>query len=303
MKTFLCIILVILTSGIAAFEYWKSKKMYQNIDRMLDEVLNQEPVSQSDVREGKISALAGKAKRIQEKLELEVDRAEQEKEQVKGLISNMSHQLKTPLAAIMMYEEILEHETLTGEQYQKYLERIRLQSEKLDWILQSLFKMVKLEQNVICFEAEYILLRETILNAVNAVYEKAEKKRIEIIIEPFADCKIYHNRKWTAEVFVNLLENAIKYTGEGGSIHVKITPFEMYTQIAFEDNGIGIPEDEQLKIFKRFYRSREVENMEGSGIGLYLSKLIVEKEKGYLNVSSVYGQGSRFSVFLQNCKN
>ena len=122
-------------------------------------------------------------------------------------------------------------------------------------------------------------------------------------MEPFEDRLLYHNRKWTAEVFVNLLENAVKYTDRGGTISICVKSYDLYTEIQIADNGRGIRQEEMTDIFKRFYRSPEVENMEGSGIGLYLSNLILEKEKGYMTVDSEYGNGSCFSVFLQNCKN
>lgn len=142
-------------------------------------------------------------------------------------------------------------------------------------------------------------VRETLLDALNTVYEKAEKKGIEIRMEPFADQKLWHNRRWTAEVFANLLENGVKYTEPGGRIVIGCRAFEMYSQIWIRDNGRGIRREEMTEIFKRFYRSRDVEHVEGSGIGLYLSKMILEKEKGYLNVESEHGKGSCFSVFLQ----
>ena len=292
-------------TGIAAAVFFclRSRKMYRIIDKMQDEILNRQPVTLSDLREGKVSMLACKAKRIQEMLEFEIAKAEEEKEQVKGLISNMSHQLKSPLANLIMYEEILEQGEVSPADRLKFLKKMRIQSEKLDWILQSLFKMVKLEQDVISFEAEEVSIRETILDAINMIYEKAEKKEISIVTKPFEDKKLYHNRKWTAEVFVNLLENAVKYSEPESCITIECISFEMYTQIRFTDRGRGVRKEEQTEIFKRFYRSRDVEHLEGSGIGLYLCRLILEKEKGYLNVESEYGKGSRFSVFLQNCKN
>ena len=102
---------------------------------------------------------------------------------------------------------------------------------------------------------------------------------------------------------MNLLENAVKYTQKGGCIHIRVCPYDLYTEIQIADNGRGIKQEELTDIFKRFYRSPEVENMEGSGIGLYLSNLILEKEKGYMMVKSEYGKGSCFSVFLRNWKN
>lgn len=277
--------------------------MYRTIDRMLDEILDGEPISQSDIREGEISVLASKAKRVKEKVDLGISTAEEEKEQVKSLISNMSHQLKTPLAGLMMYREMLEDEGLDEETRKRFLGKMKGQSEKIDWILKSLFKMVNLEQGAVVFEAEALPVRDTILDAVTAVLDRADQRNIRILTEPFEDRLLWHNRKWTAEVLVNLLENAVKYTEPGGCITISVNPMEMYTEIAVRDTGRGIRKEELNEIFKRFYRSRDVENIEGSGIGLYLSRLILEQEKGYMTAESELGEGSKFSVFLQNCQN
>ena len=121
--------------------------------------------------------------------------------------------------------------------------------------------------------------------------------------EPFPDCLLEHNPKWTAEVFVNILENAVKYSESGSQIEIQVRPLELFTEIRFRDLWIGIRKEEQNRIFQRFYRSRDVENREGSGIGLYLSRMILDKEKGYMTVASEYGRGSCISVFLQNCQN
>lgn len=293
---------VVLAAG-CFYGWWRNRKMYRIIDRMLDEILDGEPVSQSDIREGEISVLASKAKRVKEKVDLGISTAEEEKEQVKSLISNMSHQLKTPLAGLMMYREMLEDENLDEETRKRFLGKMKGQSEKIDWILQSLFKMVNLEQGAVVFEAEALPVRDTILDAVTAVLDRADRRNIRILTEPFEDRLLWHNRKWTAEVLVNLLENAVKYTEPGGRITISVCSMEMYTEIAVRDTGRGIRQEELTEIFKRFYRSRDVENIEGSGIGLYLSRLILEHEKGYMTAESELGEGSKFSVFLQNCQN
>lgn len=287
---------------IAACMWRENKHMYQTIDRMLDELLDGEPITCSDLREGRLSALAGKTLQIQEKIELELDQTQREKEQVKSLISNMSHQLKTPLASACMYCELSEAETAPDRQ-RMFQAKLKKQLEKIDWILGSLFKMVRLEQGALDFDVQPAPLRRTLLDAVNAVYLKAEKKGIAVITEPFEDCCLYHNSKWTAEVFVNLLENAVKYTAPGGEIRIRVNRMELYTEVQVADSGMGIRPEELTEIFKRFYRSRDAGNTEGSGIGLYLARLILEKEKGYLTVRSDYGNGSCFSVFLQNCQN
>ncbi len=297
------ITLVVLLCLAIGYGLYQKRKTYRMIDRLLDNVLNQEIVVYSDLEEGEYSALISKIKQIQEVLGNHVKIAEIEKEQVKSLVSNISHQLKTPLANLSLYAEILEKSELPQEQRVKFANKLQRQVEKLNWIIESLSKMVKLEQNIDGFEVKNTGIKPTILDAVDTVYEKLEKKGINLTIEPFDDKVLYHNRKWTAEVFVNLLENAIKYTDKNGIISINMKVYELYTEISVSDNGRGIRQEELTDIFKRFYRSTEVENMEGSGIGLYLSNLILEKEKGYITAVSEYGKGSCFSVFLQNCKN
>ena len=276
------IILVVLLCFTVGYSIYKNRKTYRSIDRLLDCVLNQEKIELSDVQEGELSALVNKINRIQEVLGKQVEMAEAEKEQVKSLVSNMSHQLKTPLANLAVYTEILNGRKLDEKRKAEVAEKIKKQIDKLDWIIGSLAKMVKLEQDVIAFDAEGISIKKTLLDAIDTVYEKLEKKGIMLVSEPYEDIRLFHNRKWTVEVFVNLLENAIKYTQQGGTIQIKVCPYEIYTEIQIIDNGCGIHEEEITEIFKRFYRSREVEHIEGSGIGLYLSNLILEKEKGYM---------------------
>ena len=297
------IILLILLFFVVWWSIREKRKTYRRIDELLDCVLNQEIILDSDVKEGEYSALVSKIKQIQEVLENHARSAETEKEQVKSLVSNMSHQLKTPLANLSLHAEILGKSELSKEQKNEFFSKMQRQIEKLNWMVESLSKMVKLEQNLDDFEIKNTKIRQTILEAVDTVYEKLEKKDIQLDMESFENRFLYHNRKWTVEVFVNLLENAIKYTEKGGFISIRVKSYELYTEIQISDNGRGIRQEELTDIFKRFYRSPEVENMEGSGIGLYLCNLILEKEKGYITAISEYGKGSCFSVFLQNCKN
>lgn len=297
------IILLVLLFFVVWWSIREKRKTYRRIDELLDCVLNQEIILDSDIKEGEYSALVSKMKQIQEVLESHARSAETEKEQVKSLVSNMSHQLKTPLANLSLYAEILEKNELSQERKNEFFSKMQRQIEKLSWMVESLSKMVKLEQNLDDFEVKNTKIRQTILDAVDTVYEKLEKKDIQLDMEAFEDRFLYHNRKWTVEVFVNLLENAIKYTEKGGFISIRVKSYELYTEIQVSDNGRGIRQEELTDIFKRFYRSPEVENMEGSGIGLYLCNLILEKEKGYITAISEYGKGSCFSVFLQNCKN
>ena len=297
----LCIVVIIL-SYLLIYYRNKANKIYTESDKLLDKILENSYIDQIEINEGKISALANKINKVQEKLLIETERAENEKEQIKCLISNMSHQLKTPLANVIMYEDIL-LEKLEDPEIQKFLYKMKDQTNKIDWILNSLFKMVKLEQNALEFNIENNSIKNTLAMALTTVYEKAEKKDISIKVTDIRDQQCWHNPQWTAEVFVNILENAIKYSNIHKKINISMKTYEMYSEICIKDFGIGISELDQPQIFSRFYRGKNVENFEGSGIGLYLSKLIIEKENGYITVDSHIERGTCFHVFLQNCKN
>ena len=193
----------------------RNRRMYRAIDMMLDEILDDEKITESDICEGEISALAAKVKRVQEKVASSVSEAEKEREAVKQLISNLSHQVKTPLSVIVMYQEMLADESLDVETRKMFAVKMKKQVDKLEWILGALFKMVELEQNAVVFDAEPLLLRETLIDAIGAVMDKVAEKDQSLNILPFNDVLVWHNRRWTIEVFINLLENAIKYTVQG----------------------------------------------------------------------------------------
>ncbi|NBI63981.1 sensor histidine kinase [Clostridiales bacterium] len=279
----------------------RNTRAWRRLNEMLERLIEGQPLEDVSFEERELSLISNQLKTISDKLAVEVGRANQEKEQVKQLISNISHQLKTPLANVMMYEELLESRDLTEEQKTIFTQKLRNQTEKIDWLLRSLFKMTKLEQNAMEFQIREASIRETVRAAVRAVYEKASQKGIEIRADALDDVRLLHDPKWTSEIFENLLENAIKYTMGPGSVRLSLEQLENYSVIHVADNGRGIPEHELPHVFERFYRGKEAEGMEGSGIGLYLSKLILEQEKGYMTVKSQMGQGSIFSVFLQNC--
>lgn len=170
----------------------------------------------------------------------------------------------------------------------------------MQWLMASLLKASRLENGMIRFPVEPAGIKETIARAVGAVYGQAAANKIVITVEEFRDFSLLHNPKWTAEALSNLLENAIKYSPENSTVRVTLARLDLYTKITVTDEGIGIPEKEYNLIFRRFYRSDLVEQKEGSGLGLFLAQLIARQENGYITVQSKVGQGSSFSLFLQN---
>lgn len=185
------------------------------------------------------------------------------KSQFMELISDLSHQLKTPLANIIMNTELLQNPALKEEQRIEFLEHTRSQAGKMQWLMADLLKASRLENGMIHFDAGYTGVEETIARAVSAVFAQASSKKIEIIVEEFEDFRLYHNPKWTAEAMTNLLENAIKYSPPGSRIRIRPVRLDIYTRILIMDEGIGIPKSEFNRIFRRFYRGKEVEQQEG----------------------------------------
>ncbi|MER0279321.1 HAMP domain-containing sensor histidine kinase [Clostridioides difficile] len=280
----------------------KNQNRYDELSLMLNQILEGKEVTYSDTKDTRLSKISHQVKKVKDMIEIEVEQSKLEKEAIKSLISNMSHQLKTPLSNITIYCELLENMNISTSQKKEFLQKMKNETFKIDWLLQSLFKMTKLEDGVINFEVDELLIKDTILQSISTVFNKAEAKNIRINLEPFSDVKLVHNRKWTIEAIVNVLENAIKYSPSNSVITVSIIKMELYTKIIIKDEGIGIDSKELNDIFKRFYRSKNVENQNGTGIGLYLARLILEKENGNIIVESKLGNGSCFSIFLQNCK-
>lgn len=277
-------------------------RQWKKAERLLEEFggMDGKRPERQDVQETRESKMVSQLRQILDTASFKESQAITEKNQVVELLSDLSHQLKTPLANIMMNMEILEEESLGEEERKEFQKHTAAQAEKMQWLMQSLLKASRLENGMIDFPVENAGIKGTLAKAVEAVYAQAAGKRIEICMEEFQDFSLYHNPKWTAEALTNLLENAIKYSPEGSRVKLGISRLDIYTRITVSDEGIGIPESEYNRIFQRFYRGSAVEQEEGTGLGLYLAQLILQHEKGYITVTSKVGKGSVFSVFLLN---
>ena len=219
----------------------------------------------------------------------------QEKDKIKTLIADISHQTKTPIANLLLYSELLMEETLPASAKEN-VEALYKQSEKLRFLIDSLVKLSRLENGIISLSPQQASLQPLLESVVEQYAAKASGKGLSIYLYD-TDISATFDFKWTAEALANIVDNAIKYT-EHGTITISTVNYEMFTRIDISDTGSGIPENEQAKIFSRFYRSNAVQEQEGVGIGLYLARQIISGESGYIKVASVPGKGSTFSIFL-----
>lgn len=222
----------------------------------------------------------------------------QEKEQIKTLISDISHQIKTPIAAANTFAELLSDGELSAEERTEYITTLQMSLGKLTFLTNSLIKMSRLESGIISLKPEKNSLNEIVLQAVKTVYAKAKEKGILITFECDQTFEAVLDFNWTAEAISNVIDNAVKYTPQGGFVRLQITEYPSFLRLDISDNGVGIPEEEQAKIFGRFYRGKQSVGTDGVGIGLYLTREIINKQNGYMKVSSDEN-GSTFSMFLR----
>ena len=227
-----------------------------------------------------------------------------ERDNTKTLVTDISHQLKTPISALKScFSMCMEAET--EAERNDFLERCALQMNRLESLVTALVNISRLETSLITLHPEETLLSDILMNAVNTIYEKALQKNITIELddsngEDAASLSLLLDKKWTTEAIANILDNAVKYSPAGSTIALHLRQFYSYVRIEIEDEGIGIPKTEYNQIFKRFYRGSDpaVKQSEGSGVGLYLSRRIIEEQNGTVMVKPAVKQGSIFVVQL-----
>ena len=225
-------------------------------------------------------------------------RLKKERDEIKSLISDISHQLKTPLANLRVYFDLLQDQSLAPAQREEFMHNMQGQLEKLSFLMDSMIKMSRLESGVIQLSPQMASLNVTSLTAIRQVYQKAQVKNIHLSFDAGQDIQLQHDRNWTAEAIFNLLDNAVKYTPGGGSVNVSLEKYELFARLDITDTGSGLDEVEINHVFKRFYRGENARHQEGVGIGLYLLREIIQKQGGYVKVRSKKDEGSTFSLFL-----
>ncbi|MBQ2799985.1 MAG: HAMP domain-containing histidine kinase [Lachnospiraceae bacterium] len=269
---------------------------YARLNQMIDEAMAGTFEEQS-YDETELSKLEVKWKRFLTSSKLSKQRVEEERAGIKEIVSDISHQTKTPLSNILLYSQLLEEQNLDAGSRRLVLEIIK-QSEKLDFLIQSLVKTSRLETGTFQLTPEVQEVSPVLEEIILQAEQKAAKKNIQIILEVPTSVKAVYDKKWTSEALYNILDNAVKYSQEGSEIYIQVKAYELFVCIEIRDEGIGIPEEEVPLIFQRFYRGKNVNEEEGVGIGLYLTRQIVEGQKGYIKTGSQIGQGSSFSVYL-----
>lgn len=281
----------------ALWSRWRIRRTLNRLNDMLDAAIRGEFTEQT-FDESLLSAVETKLTHYLSASSISARNLQAERDAIKTLIADISHQTKTPLANILLYTQLLEEQGLS-EESRACVTALEGQAEKLQSLIDALVKTSRLETGILALHPQPGPLSPMLEDAVAQFAPRAEEKRIALTLVPAPpDAAAVFDPKWTAEAVCNLLDNAVKYTPSGGSITVQAIAYEFFCRINVTDTGPGIPEEDQSKVFQRFYRSAASSQAEGVGIGLYLARQIAEGQGGYIKVFSRPGKGAKFSLYL-----
>lgn len=251
-----------------------------------------------DMDEGSLSKLASSINTLITSLHSHIEKEKQNRLFLKETLTNVSHQLKTPLSALHMYNEIMRDENIDNEVIADFLSKSENELERMQTLIANLLKMAKLDAGIIELQKGEYVLNDIVKQAAESFEPRLLKERKTLEIISGGNVSYACDREWMLEALSNLIKNAVEHTAARNRIAVTIDETPLLVKITVEDNGAGIHPEDINHIFKRFYRSRFSQNKQGTGIGLTLAKSIIEMHGGAISVESTVNKGSAFTVYL-----
>ena len=286
---------VLAAAVVVIWDRWRTRRLLKRLDTMLEKAITR-GFTEEDYDESLLSAVESKLARYLASSTVSARNLQAEKDKIKTLIADVSHQTKTPLSNVLLYAQLLSEQPLP-EENRACVIALEGQAVKLQSLIEALVKTSRLESGVLALHPQPASLAPMLEEAVAQFAPKAAEKKITLTLASSEGDGVFDS-KWTAEAVCNLLDNAVKYTPAGGTVTVQTHCYELFCRIDVSDTGPGIPEEEQAKVFQRFYRSPANHQAQGVGIGLYLARQISEGQGGYIKVFSKPGKGAKFSLYL-----
>lgn len=263
---------------------------------------NYEQLDDTNTTEGDISRFYSIYTKMVTAIRQSRDKEKDEKIFLQDLIADISHQLKTPLATLTIYQDLLYNSNVTDEKKQDILKLMGEQLSRMEWLILSLLKLARLESGSIEFATDRQQLLPTIQMAVHNVHMLSEAKNQTINVDCDSGILLCHDRDWLSEALTNILKNSTEYAPERSNIDIHVEHSKIMTMIHVRDYGKGIEKEDLHKIFKRFYRAKSKVNENSIGIGLSLAKGIIEGMNGDITVQSQVGKYTCFTISFYHNK-
>ena len=287
---------LLLFLGTMLFLY-RRERLYRKSENIIKDYIDGNyTVHLPQSNEGNIYQLLASVDQLATMLQAENDTEQKTKEFLKNTISDISHQLKTPLSALMMYQEIIENEPDNPETVKEFSFKIGTALKRIEQLIQSMLKITRMDAGSIYFEKSNYSISNILNHAINELTTRADNEKKEIVIDGDLEQMLYCDIEWTGEAVGNIVKNALDHTDAGGKITISWERTPAMIRIFITDNGHGIDQGDIHHIFKRFYRSKNTSNSQGIGLGLPLAKAIVEGQGGILSVQSERLQGTTFTL-------
>lgn len=234
------------------------------------------------------------------KLKNMADNSNKEKKYLATTLSDISHQLKTPLTSLFVFNEILKQDNLDSKTRKEILEKSEKQLERIKWLITSLLKMSQLDSGSITLQKDKVNLQKLINESCEPFLISLDLKNVKLQINIDKKAFIICDKNWTIEAISNIVKNALEHVKENGTITIQSITNPIYLKLEIIDDGEGIKAEEINHIFERFYHGNK--NKDSIGIGLNMSKMIIEKQKGHIEVESKLNKGTKFSIYFYTNK-
>jgi signal transduction histidine kinase len=298
-----CLLTLLVLLSVYLYTAMENKKIERYIGDIQRIMNGDTGTCLDDTEEGVMPRLAAAVNHLTASLNTHIEKEKQNRIFLKDIIANISHQLKTPLSALGMYIEIMREEQTDNEVITSFLGKSQNELERMQSLTANLLKLAKLDAGIIELNKGKHSINEIVDKAAESLKTRIAREGKEFAVKAVNPVGYCCDREWMIEAFSNLIKNAVEHTAQGNRIEVSIEENPLMVKVLFSDNGEGIHSDDLNHIFKRFYRSRFSQNKQGTGIGLTLSKSVVEMHDGYISVESTLKKGTMFTVHLPKLTN
>lgn len=288
--------------GLLCLFIWYTNQRYDEIKLLNTYLMNVysggEVMDIRDNEEGELSILKNDIYKVTRTLKEQSMQLEKDKVFLADTLSNISHQLKTPLTSMMIMNDVMLDENLPADKKKQFMQLTHHQLERMQWLVSSLLTLSKIDANAIVFKEDKIDAKELIDRTMQSLLVPMEIKQQQFIMECDENCYIKGDMKWLSEALLNIIKNCVEHTQETGKIKVKCIATPLFVNLIIQDNGEGIDKEDLPHIFERFYKGKHT-SKDSVGIGLAMAKAFITNNHGKIEVISNEKQGTTFMIQLQ----